>query len=234
MTSRLFSAQGKTDRRLLAALCLYPALVSLVAVHLEIATAVTYPLGKVIMLALPILVWRASGKRWRQMLDAAGVKRTNGAPGLISGAALAAIILGGYFAFFRKEMDAQAIADKVTSLGLKDYYWAMAIFVSLSNSFMEEYYWRAFVHEQLSAHIRRRALLCAANGLLFGMHHVFVLTTFVPVAAALPMALGTSVAGTVWSWLRARGYSIFDCYISHLIADVAVMWAGWDMISRLH
>ena len=233
MTSRLFSAQGKTRKPLLAALCLYPALVSLVAVHLEIATAFTYPLGKVIMLVLPIVVWRASGKGWRQMLRAAGVRRTNAVPGIASGAVLAAIILGGYFAFFRNDMDARAIADKVTSLGFKDYYWAMALFVSVSNSFMEEYYWRAFVYEQLSAHIRRPALLCATNGLLFGMHHVFVLTTFVPVAAALPMALATSVAGAVWSWLRARGYSIFDCYISHLMADVAVMWAGWDMISRL-
>jgi len=211
--------------------CILPALTSLVAVYLEFFQAVTYPLGKVLAIGGSIAIILAAGHTRKEILAGLGIKRSNCLPGILSGAILSAIILGLYYLFLKKRIDPTPIAEKVSSLGLKDYYWALALVTSCMNSLFEEYYWRAFIMSQLKTRISGAAALCLLGGALFGIHHFFVLRPMFPLASVLFLTFGTVVAGVVWSWMRVKGYSIFDCYISHLMADLAVFWAGWDMIN---
>lgn len=216
---------------ILLLLCVYPACKTLVSVYLEIVPAVTYPLGWAIMLAIPLAVWRGQRLSRRSVFAEVGLKRTTCLPGLVSGGILSAVIVVGYLLFFRQMIDASQIAAKVDSLGIRDRYWVMAIFISFWNSFAEEYYWRAFILGQCRRHTGSPWLLCLSNGALFGLHHILVLLTIVPWNLAIFFTFGTVVAGAVWAWHRVRGDSIFDCYLSHVLADLAVLWAGWDLIT---
>lgn len=222
--------RARTPLPLLAALCLFPAAASFVAVYLEFYPHAAFPLGKLGLVAIPLLVWRAAGLSRQDVLAAAGVKRTSCLAGLASGAVLAAIILAGYHALLAGAIDPRPVAAKAESLGILEHYWTMGAFVALANSLMEEYYWRAFILERMRRHTRSVAVLCAANGAAFGLHHIFVLAPlFSPGVVAL-CVFGTMVAGAVWSWQRLRGRSVLDCYVSHVIADLAALWAGADLI----
>ena len=226
----------ETDKRtslwVLMALSLLPAFQTAVSVHWQWHTPITYPALKAVIIAMPIVVWLAIRRPRREVLELTGCRRTNLLPGLVAGAILAAAILGSYYAVLRPIVDPTPVAAKVRSMGLLERYWLMAAVVSLWNSLVEEYYWRAFLLGELRRWTGRALPLCVLCGALFGLHHIFALAGVLAPSVTALCVLGTMIAGGVWSWMRLRGYSIADCYVSHVIADLSVFWVGYDLITR--
>lgn len=218
---------------LVAVCCLLPTAQTLLSVYLEIWPFVLYPAMKMLILAAPILIWRLQRLPRRELLSGLGVRRTTLLPGLISGAFLGGVILLAYFTFLGPMVDAAPLAAKAKSLGILKHYWLMAVFISFWNSLIEEYYWRAFLYDQLQRYGLRPLALIALGGAMFGLHHVFIFLDLVPLPQAALFTFGTAFAGGLWAWQRTRGHSIFDCYVSHIIADLAGLWAGWDLIQRV-
>ena len=230
---RAGAGEGAVGLAVLAVLCLLPAIQSAVAVYFQIHPRITYPLLKAAIVAAPLAAWLAMKRTPREVLADIGLKRTRCLRGLVTGAVFAAVILGGYYAVLKGAIDAAPVAAKARSLHLADpwAYWAMAAFISLSNSLVEEYYWRGFILDQVRRRLDNKIGLIAACGLLFGLHHVFVAAGMFSWPVAALFVLGTVAAGCVWSWQRVRGWSLLDCYVSHILADLAGFWAGWDLIT---
>jgi len=222
----------KLPLAVLAAACLLQAAQTAVAVHWQIAPAVTYPALKLLMIAVPLLAWRWTRRGRREVALLAGLKRTNLLAGLATGLLAAGVILGGYYLVLAGRIDAGGLVAKARSLGLLERYWLMALGISLGNALFEEYYWRAFIFGELSDRLASPAAVAAVGGALFGLHHVFAMGSLFPPAWVALFVLGTMVAGAVWSAMRSAGVAIWDCYLSHVMADLAIMWVGWDMISK--
>ena len=222
----------KTPLLLLALFCLLPAVQTAVSVHLQWHTNFTYPAFKLLMVAVPLVVWWTSGYSTGELRRLTGCLRTNMLAGLGLGLLMAAIILGGYYGFLRSTIDPLGILSKVHSLGLLPYYWLMAVFISLAHSLLEEYYWRAFILSQLAQRIRGPLILSLITGALFGLHHIFVLVSLFQLSVVALCVLGTMLAGFAWSRMCLAGYSIWDCYLSHVLADLAVMWIGYDLLLK--
>ncbi len=106
----------------------------------------------------------------------------------------------------------------------------MAVFISLANSLFEEYYWRAFLVSELRVWLGSAPLVCIVAGVLFGLHHAFAMGPLFDWPVLVLCVGGTMAAGAVWTWMRVRGNSILDCYVSHVLADLAIMWIGWDLL----
>lgn len=217
---------------LLAVLCLLPAFQTLVSVYWQWHTAVTYPALKVTMIIIPIFVWRNWRRLGLNIRERLGWKRPSLFWSLGMGVIMACVILGIYYALLRGVLDPKPVATKVASLGLTQYYWVMTVVISLWNSLFEEYYWRAFIIGELHSHLSNRILVCLLGGFLFGLHHIFALLSLFDWLIVAIGTFGTMAAGAIWSWMRVRGLSIADCYLSHVAADLAVMWIGYDLISR--
>ncbi len=215
---------------LLAACCLLPAVQTLLAVYLQWHTAISYSVLKAVMIAIPIVIW------WRRrdmsLRDWLGWKRPSLRGSVGVGVLMAGVILGGYYVGFRNLLDPAPVAAKVRALGLIEYYWAMTVVVSLWNSLLEEYYWRVFLFGEFRRYLPGKLAVCLLGGFLFGLHHIFALLPLFDWPMVALFTVGTMAAGAVWSWMRVRGRSIVDCYISHLMADVAIMWIGYDLIMR--
>jgi len=219
----------------LAACCLLPALQTLVTVHLQWLMEITYPALKAVMIIAPVAIWRWSRLGRAEVLRRIGVQRTRLSLGLLVGAAMAGAILAMYYAIFRGRVDhvAPLLIDKLNSMGLREHYWSMVVVISFANSMLEEYYWRGFILSELLDRVGSRATACLIAGGLFGLHHVFAVLCL---ADGWLIALGvacTVAAGLVWGWMRVRGASLLDCYVSHVMADLAALWVGWDLISRV-
>ena len=229
---RLEEKKRRLSLVVLAVCCLLPALQTFLSVYLAWGPAVTYPAFKCLMIAAPFLAWRWGRRRRREVLDRVGWKRPNVLVGLGVGIALSGIILGGYYGFLRRVVDADRLVEKIEGLGLTDHYWLMAVFVSLGNALFEEYYWRGFLVSELGERLRSRRRTVFVAGGLFGLHHIFALTWLGEAWLVGSAVLATMVAGAGWAYLRASGRSILDCYISHVLADLAIMWIGWDLLCR--
>ena len=217
---------------LLVMFCLLPAFQTAVSVYWEWHTAITYPVLKAIMILIPVIVWLKSHRGTASIKERLGLKRTNTLPGLCVGAIMGGVILSSYYAVLRPMVDPSLLIVKIRSLGLLEHYWIMTLTISLWNSMFEEYYWRGFIMSELQGWSLSIPTLCVLGGMLFGLHHLFVVLPLFEWPVVLFCTLGVMAAGSLWSWMRLRGYSILDCYVSHVVADLSIMWIGYDLIKK--
>ncbi len=223
----------KLPLALLAACCLLPAFQTFVAVTLEFFPAVTYPVMKGLMIVGPVLVWRWARLGRAGTLGRIGMRKAWPVAGVAVGVVMAGLIFAFYYGVLRSRVGGYGpmLADKLDSLGIREHYWTMVVVISFANSALEEYYWRGFILGELLDRLDSRAMACVVAGGLFGLHHIFAVLFLGNVWLIAAGVLMTVVAGVVWNWMRAHGASLLDCYVSHIMADLAALWVGWDMMS---
>jgi CAAX protease family protein len=196
-----------------------------------------YAAGKVIQFGLPVV--------WCGLIDRSafrvGPLRTDGIRlGVIFGLGVAAFAFALYFGFLRHSALLQdvpvLIRSKLGDLGAATpiRFALLGAFLSVINSFLEEYYWRWFVFGRLKKYMPLAAAIVISS-LGFMGHHVIVLGVYFPGrlwAAVVPFSLAIAVGGAVWAWVYYKTGSLIGPWISHLIVDVAVMAIGYDLAFR--
>ncbi|MCD4656612.1 MAG: CPBP family intramembrane metalloprotease [Planctomycetes bacterium] len=157
--------------------------------------------------------------------------KTNGLfAGVLSGFFIGAVILAFYFFVFKNILDFSMLRFKAEQLGFSgNNFFIVAIFITLINSLVEEYYWRWFAFSKLRSVISsRKAMIISALG--FSFHHLIVLITYFGMAYGILFSFGTFIGGVVWAYFYDRYDSILPCIVSHIIVDVAVMIVGYDVL----
>jgi uncharacterized protein len=201
------------------------------------ALGVVFGLGKVVQFTFPMVyVWLvAPGELQVARPHTRGM-------GLAVGFALvvAAGVFALYFPFLKHTYIFADTPGKLDVLLDKFHgntpgtFFSMAIFVSVFHSILEEYYWRWFVFGRLQRYLPLGAALLVSS-LAFMAHHVFLLAYFFPGrfwVAAVPFSLCVAGGGIAWAWLYHRYQSLYAPWVSHLLADAAIMVVGYDMVSK--
>src|SRR5690606_1734554 len=119
-----------------------------------------------------------------------------------------------------------------------------AVGYSLVHSWLEEYYWRWFVLNELRPEDERSALLATdkispatwrailISSLAFAAHHVIVLAGYFQWSSPWTYLLSGCVAvgGGVFAWLYVRGRSIYAPWLAHAWADATIFLIGYDLL----
>ena len=184
--------------------------------------------AKVWILALPY-VWQ----RWAAREEGLWPRPPRGGFGLGvgTGAAMGAAVLVAVPLLLAPLVDVSVLRETLGAQGLlrPGAYLAMAAYIVLVNSLLEEYVWRWFVYRRCEE-LASVPVAVAASAAAFTLHHAVLLFSQF---AAGPAALATAAvafAGAVWSWVYARTRSIWPGWLSHVIVDVAVLVAGWNLL----
>lgn len=197
-----------------------------------------YAVCKVAQFLFP-LVWvlgveRAHPDLWK------GPSRAGLLGGLLSGLAIAAftfsvwqtLIAGGPLA----ARAAQAVSSKLAGFGIETVggYLLLAVFYAVLHSLLEEYYWRWFVfgHLRRSLPVHLSVTLAAIlSSLAFMSHHVLVVGELAGAYNARTWLLASTVGcgGLIWAWLYHRSRSLYGPWLSHALADVALLWIGYGL-----
>ncbi len=194
-------------------------------------------LGKLVQFSFP-LVWVLAVQR-RRLRVGPGWRRGWRA-GIASGAIVFAAMTAMYYLWLEPagalDRPAVAMTEKVVDLGLHSLwrYLAFAAFLAVVHSLLEEYYFRWFVFGQMRRLMPLGPALAIAS-LAFAAHHVLVLAGFLGWASPLTW-LGTAAvaaAGAFWAWLYHRTGSLLGPWISHLLADVAILAVGYELLLML-
>lgn len=121
------------------------------------------------------------------------------------------------------------ISDKAIKLGITNYYWSFAIFLSVFHSLAEEYYWRWFVYGQL-VRVLPTGWAHIFAGLSFSAHHIVIAIQYFPNTYGVIFGLLVGVGGVLWSSLYAKHKTLYGVWISHMIVDLSIMVIGYDLI----
>jgi uncharacterized protein len=196
-----------------------------------------YTVGKLVQFALPVLwLWLTQRKLW-----ATRRPRFDGWPvGVGFGLLVSAGMLRLYYGYFRGSPvladTPEKLRGKLDEFGVSttSVYAALALFIVVAHSLLEEYYWRWFVFGRLRTLIPFGSAV-ALSSLAFVAHHVVLLDVYLPgrfFTAAVPFSLGIAVGGAVWASLYARADSVWSPWLSHALVDGALIVIGWDMVFR--
>ena len=152
--------------------------------------------------------------------------------GLITGIMMSLIILITWF-LFNETLDIDEMVDILQSKGLDNinlyilgmFYW---IFI---NSLLEEYVFRWFITTKSSELFRSDVIGIIFSAAMFTLHHAIALYLFGFIWWQTIIAcFGLLSAAAIWSWLYVRFRSIWVCWLSHAICDVAVFGIGYTIL----
>lgn len=153
-------------------------------------------------------------------------------PVLILAALTLAVILGGY-ALLAPWLDLSAITG---NLGAKEGITAatfpfVALYISLGNSFLEEFFFRGFAFLALRAAGHPR-LAWGFSALAFALYHVTIMGSwFHPVLFVL-LTAALAAAGLLFDLLDRAG-SIWPGWLVHMAANLAINTIGMRLFGIL-
>ena len=151
--------------------------------------------------------------------------------GLALGALLCAGLAGLWLAGAAELIDVATLRAALERAGVRGGlgYLAVAAWICIVNSALEEYVWRWFVGGRAAALVGPRAGVPLAAA-CFTLHHVVVFG--VQGGAVFALAGGAAVfgAGCLWSWMVTRHRALGPAWLCHALVDAAGLWIGWRLL----
>ncbi len=193
---------------------------------------VVYTIAKLVQLGLP-LWWVMTVER--RPLHFGRLTTAVFAPALVTGMALCLMVLALYGVGFRAELLASE-APEVMRTKLAGYgvitasgFALFAAYHVVLNTLAEEYYWRWFFFARVRQLVPSTPAILLSS-VAFTLHHAFAAWGNGGAGAAV-VAVGVVVtlAGAVWARLYERSGAIFAPWISHMVAEIALLTIAYDL-----
>lgn len=193
------------------------------------STQLLYAASKILQFALP-LIWylvlrQAQPRHWR--LDKKDLLE-----GLATGLLLLVGLWALYFGFLKDltlVQDAKPlIFGKADSFGAGTplRFFVFCLFIAIVHSLLEEYYWRGFIHAEFERRLPGRiAIRLSALG--FTGHHIVVIAQYTQGFWVGLFSVFVYIAGLLWAWQYRRRQSLLGAWLSHFMADVAILSLGY-------
>jgi len=230
--------RGALDASLLAAGLVFPPLAAwiyFVVYAASPALPTLYAACKIAQFALPIVWLLLLARRLpgRSLFSARGL-----AGGAAGGALLAAGVLIFHLLVLRGSDLAAGAAPRIAArlevlhCATPTRFLALALFLSVAHSFLEEYYWRWFAFGRLRAYLGM-SWAVAVSSAAFAAHHVIVLHAFIGTGrfgATVLLSSAVAAAGALWAWQYARSRTLVPIWVSHTLVDLAIMAMGYDLV----
>ncbi len=150
---------------------------------------------------------------------------------ILLGLGVYALIVSAYI-FLSPFLDLAGIRNMLeTDIGVsRDNFIIVAIYISLMNSLLEEFFFRGFIFLSLLKNTTRiKAYTISA--VLFAVYHVAILRGwFNPIIFVLAMA-GLFIGGIIFNLLNERNGNIISSWMVHIGANLAINTVGLIMFN---
>lgn len=152
---------------------------------------------------------------------------------ICGGAVLFAGIVGGYF-LLRDVFDFSGVTDSLLNgEGVtRDNFPFVALYITLCNSMLEEFFFRGFAFLSLSR-VAGERLACIFSAAAFSLYHAAILDGwFSPILTAL-MLLGLFAGGVIFNRLASRAKSVIPSWLFHMAANLGINTVGFILFGIL-
>ena len=150
---------------------------------------------------------------------------------LVLGLGVYAGIMAAYF-ILRPYIDLETIRLALAEdLGVnRDNFVFVALYISLVNSLLEEFFFRGYLFLGLLQRTGRIAAY-SISAFLFAAYHVAIIGTwFSPLIFLFAMA-GLFIGGLIFNYLNERNGNIINSWVVHLMANLAINTVGLMMFN---
>ena len=142
------------------------------------------------------------------------------------------LAVGIIFLIFGDTLDVDLMKQEIGGTGLLNphiFLLGVSYWITV-NSLVEEFVFRQFIGDRILEFTGRESVTILLSAAIFTLHHTVLLGYYFEPWQNLISSIGIFIAGAIWSLLWLRHRSLFVCWISHAIADVAVFGIAYVIL----
>ncbi len=148
---------------------------------------------------------------------------------LLFGIGIYAVILGGYF-LTKDHFDYSGIVGSIGEMGIgADNFVYVSLYISLANSFLEEFFFRGFGFITLSPHTGRKFAYIFSPA-LFAIYHAGMMSGMFELPILLLVFLGLFLGGIIFNYLNESSENIYTSWAAHMFANFAINTVGFILL----
>ena len=142
------------------------------------------------------------------------------------------LAVGIIFLIFGDTLDVDLMKQEIGGTGLLNpHIFLLGVFYWITvNSLVEEFVFRQFIGDRILEFTGRESVTILLSAAIFTLHHTVLLGYYFEPWQNVISSIGIFIAGAIWSLLWLRHRSLFVCWISHAIADVAVFGIAYVIL----
>ena len=189
------------------------------------------PIKILFFLALPMLFFVIHRDEWREFKAMFRIRKKGFLVSFILAIGVYGVIVGGYF-LTRGFIDFSNVTSSLTEgMGITaDNFLWVALYISVMNSFLEEFFFRGFGFITLKKYVSAK-FAAFFSPVLFAFYHVgMMIGMFHPAALAL-MLVGLVIGGLIFGALNDRLGNIYPSWLVHMAANVAINTVGFILFT---
>lgn len=197
------------------------AIMAFVETMVEPAYAVKSAIKVVVFLLFPLIFAKMTGVKWFDHSFAPDRKRI--LPLLALGCLIYGVILGAY-ALTKSIFDYAALVQSLSAdqnVEPASFVW-VALYISLGNSFLEEFLFRFVSFLKLSEDTSRKTAY-RFSAIAFAVYHIAMIGTSFPPPLLVLSLIGLTVGGYLFDYVDETGGTFYYSWIIHMFADFAIM-----------
>ena len=148
---------------------------------------------------------------------------------LVLGIAIYAFILTAYF-LLRGVLDFSGVATSLSqNAGVTgDNFIFVALYISLINSALEEFFFRGFVFRSLRRNGALPAYLFSSGA--FALYHIAMMIGWFSVPLTILILIGLVVGGVIFNALNERFGTLYVSWAVHMFANFAINTIGFILL----
>tara|TARA_B100001142_G_scaffold113006_1_gene115015 strand:- start:2959 stop:3591 length:633 start_codon:yes stop_codon:yes gene_type:complete len=142
------------------------------------------------------------------------------------------VTVGLMFLIFGETLDVELMKQEIGATGLlnRSIFFLGVFYWITINSLVEEFVFRQFIGDRILESTGRESVTILLSAAIFTLHHTVLLSYYFEPWQNVISSLGIFIAGAIWSLLWLRFRSLYVCWISHAIADVAVFGIAYVIL----
>lgn len=188
---------------------------------------VKIPIKILFFLALPMLFFARNKDVFQDFKRIFVFQKGGIGKALLLGLGVYAVIVGGYF-LTRNIIDYSNVTSSLTEgMGItaKNFIY-VSLYISLMNSFLEEFFFRGFGFITLKKYTSRKAAYLFSS-VLFAIYHVGMLVGMFHVGVLFLLLLGLVIGGCIFNYLNEINDTIYPSWFVHMFANFAINTVGF-------
>lgn len=211
---------------IIASVVLFSVMVNLFDAVIHPGYFVKVPIKMVFFLALPVTFFAVNRSEAGEFKKLFVFKRSGLLKSLLLGAAVYAVIMGAYF-LLRNTIDFSKVTASLTN-GMDitaDNFVYVALYISLANSFLEEFFFRGYGFITLKKYTDRKFAYIFSS-CVFAAYHVGMLVGMFGIGALALMMFGLIAGGCIFNYLNEKNDNIYSSWFVHMFANFAINTIG--------
>jgi len=152
---------------------------------------------------------------------------------LLLGIGVYSVILLAYF-LLKNQIDLSSIRESLTAnIGVNEHNFVyVAIYISLINSLLEEFFFRGFAFLILKENAGR-LFAYVFSALLFALYHVGMTSGWFHWSIYLLAMTGLFAGGSIFNYLNEKSKNIYPSWLVHMFANFAINTVGFILFGLI-